>query len=68
MPTFPSSIISESVTSTEAEKYDRWFRAKVNAALNETLAGIAHNDVMAEMDTIIVEIEQKREFDKNNRR
>lgn len=34
-------------------EYDRWFRAKVRAALDDPRPSIPHGQVMAEMDAII---------------
>jgi hypothetical protein len=43
----------EFVTTQEAEAYDRWFRAKVAAALASTGPMIPHDKVMAEMRATI---------------
>jgi len=40
-------------TAEEAEAYDRWFRAKVQKALDDPRPGIPHAEVMAEMRAII---------------
>lgn len=37
----------------QADSYDRWFRAKVQAALDDTSPGIPHDEVMAEMQALI---------------
>ena len=44
---------SEFATTEEAEAYDAWFRAKVEAALADPRPGIPHDRVMAEMRAII---------------
>ena len=44
-----SPIVSEFETQEEAEAYDRWFRAKVEAALADTRPGIPHDEAMAEI-------------------
>ncbi len=53
-------IESEFATTEQAEAYDRWFRAKIQASLDDTRPGIPHGQVMAEMDAIIAELEQRR--------
>jgi hypothetical protein len=52
-------LISEFDTAEEADAYDRWFRAEVEASLAETGPGIPHDQVMAEMDAIIVAAEER---------
>lgn len=46
-------IVSEFETEKEAEAYDRWFRAKVEASLADPRTRIPHDQVMAEMRAII---------------
>ena len=48
-------IVSEFDTEEEAEAYDRWFRAKVEAALADPRPSIPHDEVIAEMRRIIEE-------------
>lgn len=55
-----SPIESEFATTEEAEVYDRWFRAKVDASLRDTRPSILHDQVMAEMDAMLAEVEQRR--------
>ena len=55
-----SPIESEFATTEEAEAHDRWFRAKVQASLDDPRPGVPHDQVMAEMDAIIAEAEQNR--------
>jgi hypothetical protein len=56
-----SPIVSEFETQEEAEAYDRWFRARVEASLADDRPGIPHDEVMAEMRRIIAEkLEPKR--------
>ena len=43
----------------EAAAYDKWFRAKVQASLDDPRPSIPHDQVMAEMDAIIAEAEQR---------
>ena len=53
-------IISEFATEEQAASYDRWFRAKVQASLDDPRPSIPHDQVMAEMDAIIAEAERLR--------
>jgi hypothetical protein len=48
-----SPIESEFASSEEAEAYDAWFRAKVQASLDSTEPNIPHDEVMAEMRALI---------------
>jgi hypothetical protein len=54
-----SPIESEFATAEEAEAYDVWFRAKVQASMDDSRPSIPHDQVMAEMDVIIAEAEQR---------
>lgn len=42
-----SPIVSEFETEEEAEAYDRWFRAKVEASLADPRPSIPHDEAMA---------------------
>ena len=53
-------IISEFATEEQAASYDRWFRAKVQASLDDPRPSIPHDQVTAEMEAIIAEAEQHR--------
>jgi hypothetical protein len=46
-------IISEFETQEQADSYDKWFRAKVQAAIDDPRPGIPHDEVMAHLDSII---------------
>lgn len=48
---FSSGIHAD--TEEQADSYDRWFRAKVQAALDDQSPGIPHDEVMAEMQALI---------------
>jgi hypothetical protein len=50
-----SPLISEFKTLEEADAYDRWFRAKVTAALADRRAVVAHDRVMADIARIVHE-------------
>jgi hypothetical protein len=56
-------IVSEFETTEEAEAYDAWFRAKVQASLDDPRPRIPHDEVMARMDAIIAEAERKAKRD-----
>jgi hypothetical protein len=54
-------IISEFDTQEEADSYDTWFRARVQAALDDTRPTIPHDEVMAQLRaTIDAAAERKR--------
>ena len=42
-----SPIVSEFETDEQAASYDRWFRAKVQTALDDPRPGIPHDEAMA---------------------
>lgn len=46
-------IVSEFETEEEAEAYDQWFRAQVEAALASTEPHIPHEQVTKEIQAII---------------
>ncbi|WP_232109170.1 antitoxin [Pseudomonas poae] len=48
-----SPIVSEFETEEQAASYDRWFRAKVQASIDDPRPSIPHDQVMAEMRTLI---------------
>ncbi|MFM2041903.1 MAG: hypothetical protein RLY86_479 [Pseudomonadota bacterium] len=54
-----SPIESEFDTVEEAEAYDRWFRAKVEASLRDPGPGIPHDQVMAEIRQKILDYEKR---------
>ena len=58
MNTVLSPIISEFETEEQAASYDRWFRAQVQASLDDPRPSIPHDEVMAEMDAIIRDSER----------
>jgi hypothetical protein len=55
-----SPIVSEFETQEQADSYDRWFRAKVKASLDDPRPSIPHDQVMAEMEAIIEQAEARR--------
>jgi hypothetical protein len=56
-----SPIESEFGSTEEAEAYDVWFRAKVQAAIDSDEPDIAHDQVMAEIRALI---DSKRDADR----
>lgn len=53
MSTPLSPIVSEFETEEQAASYDRWFRAKVQASIDDPRPNIPHDRVMAEMRALI---------------
>jgi len=56
-----SPIESEFDSTEEAEAYDRWFRAKVQANLDDGRPSVPQATVMAELDALIDEAERPSE-------
>lgn len=54
-----SPIVSEFATTEEAEAYDRWFRAKVQASLDDTRPDIPHDEAMARVQETIEKARQR---------
>lgn len=52
--------VSEFETQDQADSYDLWFRAKVQAALDDPRPCIPHDQVMARMDARIAELKARR--------
>ncbi len=52
-------IVSEFETQSQAESYDSWFRAKVDASLADARPPITHSQVMAQRDSIITKAGQR---------
>ncbi|KEY57106.1 hypothetical protein [Serratia sp. DD3] len=55
MVTKLSPILSEFEPQEQADSYDRWFRAKVQAALDDPRPAIPHDEVMVEMNKLLEE-------------
>lgn len=60
MSTQLSPIVSEFETEEQAASYDRWFRAKVQASLDDPSPCVPHDEVMAEVEAIIAEAEAEK--------
>ena len=54
-----SPIDSEFDTRDQAEAHDRWFRAQVQASLDDARPCVPHDEVMAEVESIIVEAQTR---------
>lgn len=54
-----SSIESEFASTEEAEAYDRWFRAKVEASLADRRPSVPHETVMSEAEDLIARAEHR---------
>lgn len=50
-----SPIASEFETEEQAASYDRWFRAKVQASIDDPRPSISHDEVMAEVERMLEE-------------
>jgi hypothetical protein len=59
MNSYNDPIVSEFETPAQAESYDRWFRAKVQASLSDGEPTTPHAQVMKEMDIIIARAEAR---------
>lgn len=57
----PSPAISEFETEEPAVSYDRWFRAKVQASLDDPRPAVPHDRVMARIDAIIEAARQRQQ-------
>ncbi|MGY2682677.1 type II toxin-antitoxin system RelB family antitoxin [Pseudomonas tolaasii] len=53
MSTPLSPIVSEFETQEQADSYDSWFRAKVQASIDDPRPSIPHDQVMAEMRALL---------------
>jgi len=52
--------ISEFETEEQAVNYDRWFRAKVQEALDDPRPGLPHDAAMARVDAMLEEKRKAR--------
>ena len=59
-----SPLVSEFETEEQATRYAAWVKAKVQASLDDPRPGIPHDQVMAEMEAIIVEVESRLSAEK----
>ncbi|VVQ35258.1 hypothetical protein PS943_04194 [Pseudomonas fluorescens] len=56
-----SPIVSEFETAEQAASYDRWFRAKVQASLDDPRPNVPHDQVMADMRSLLEAKRNKRD-------
>jgi hypothetical protein len=56
-----SPIVSEFETEEEADSYDRWFRARVQASIDDPRPSVPHDQVMAEMRALIESKQKERD-------
>lgn len=55
-----SPIVSEFETEEQAASYDRWFRAKVQASIDDPRPSIPHDEAMAEVERMLEERRKAR--------
>ncbi|WP_445158546.1 type II toxin-antitoxin system RelB family antitoxin [Halomonas sp. E14] len=60
MTTRLDPIVSEFETQEQADAYDHWLCAKVQASLAEPGLGVPHDEAMAMMDAIIEDAERRQ--------
>ncbi len=60
----PSPTFSEFETEEQAVSYDRWFRAKVQASLDDPRPAVPHDRVMARIDAIIEAARRRQQYPK----
>lgn len=53
-------LISEFNTQEQADSYDRWFRGKVQEALDSEKPTLPHSEAMAKLDRLIEERRRQR--------
>ncbi len=56
-----SPIVSAFETEEQAARYDRWFRAKVQASLDDPRPNVPHDQVMADMRSLLEAKRNKRD-------
>lgn len=55
-----SPIVSEFETEEQAASYERWFRAKVQASIDDPRPSIPHDEAMAEVERMLEERRKAR--------
>jgi hypothetical protein len=61
MSTKLSPLVSEFETEEQEASYTAWLQAKVAASLADPRPAVPHDEVMAEMDALISQIETARQ-------
>ena len=56
-----SPLVSAFDTEEQAASYDRWFRAKVQASLDDPSPNVPHDQVMADMHAVLESKRQKQD-------
>ncbi|MCP2230493.1 MULTISPECIES: type II toxin-antitoxin system RelB family antitoxin [Erwinia] len=57
-----SPIVSEFETQEQAESYDRWFRDKVETAINSKAPHSPHDEVIAGAKKMIKQVKARRKL------
>ena len=52
-------IVSEFADEESAERHDRWFRAKIQASLDDPRPGVPHDEAMARVEATIAAAERR---------
>ncbi|SCZ27369.1 MULTISPECIES: type II toxin-antitoxin system RelB family antitoxin [Pseudomonas] len=52
-----SPIVSDFESEEQAASYDRWFRAEVQASIDDPRPSIPHEQVMAEIQVLMEEVQ-----------
>lgn len=63
MSTVLDPRVSEFETDEQAASYDRWFRAKVQEAIDSKEPSLPHDEAMARVDRLLEERRNKRAAD-----
>lgn len=53
-------LISEFETQEQADSYDRWFRGKVQEAMDSDKPALPHSEAMAKLDRLMEERRRQR--------
>ncbi len=53
-------LISEFDTQEQADSYDRWFRGKVQEAMDSDKPALPHSEAMAKLDRLMTERRRQR--------
>jgi hypothetical protein len=53
-------LVSEFDTAEQADSYDRWFRAKVQATIDSERPCLPHDAAMARIDQLVEEMRKQR--------
>ncbi|NYH12724.1 type II toxin-antitoxin system RelB family antitoxin [Pseudomonas moraviensis] len=56
-----STFVSDFENEEQDASYDRWFRAEVQASIDDPRPNIPHEQVMAEIQVLMEEVQRKYE-------